>query len=224
MVLKVATKRFRWHPGFRIVPTRYPSISIFDRVADAREFDALYALEEMTNDRFREEAGKIELVAPQDRVFGPGSGPIMAPFTHINPLGSRFSDGSYGVLYAARTRRTAIAETKYHHARFLAATSEGPMHLPMRVYGVDIDADLHDLRRHGDAAIFNPDSYAASQRLGRQLRDSGSAGVGFPSVRDPGGECVGIFKPRCVSACKELAQLLYIWSGSGFSDVYERSG
>jgi hypothetical protein len=223
VVLKVATKRFRWQPGFRIVPTRYPSISIFDRVADAREFDALYALEEMTNDRFREEAGKIELVAPKDRVFGPGSGPIMAPFTHINPLGSRFSDGSYGVLYAARMRRTAIVETKYHHARFLAATSEGPMHLPMRVYGVDVDAELHDLRRHGDAAIFNPDSYNASRWLGRRLRDQGSAGVAYPSVRDAGGECVGLFKPRGAKSCRELAQLLYVWNGSELSDVYERS-
>jgi RES domain-containing protein len=223
VVLKVPTKRFRWQPGFRIVPTRYPSISIFDRVADAREFDALYALEEMTNDRFREEAGKIDLVAPEDRVFGPGSGPVMAAFTHLNPLGSRFSDGSFGVLYAAQSRATAIVETKYHHSRFLRATAEGAMHLPMRVYGLDLDADLSDMHGYGDAAIFNPDSYAASQRLGRQLRDRGSAGVGYPSVRDPGGECVGIFKPRCVSWCRELAQLLYIWNGSEFSDVYERS-
>lgn len=223
MVLKVPTKRFTWRPGFRIVPTRYPSISVFDRVADAREFDALYALEELTNDRFRDEVGAIELVARDDRVFGPGSGPIMAPFTHINPLGSRFSDGSFGVLYAAKTRQTAIAETKYHHGRFLAATAEGPLHLPMRVYGVEVDAQLHDLRNYADRAVFNPDSYAASQWLGRQLREDGSAGIAFPSVRDAGGECVGIFKPRCVKKCNELAQLLYIWDGAAFADIYERS-
>lgn len=223
MVLKVPVARFAWKPGFRIVPTRYPSISIFDRIADASEFDALYALEEMTNDRFREEAGTIELVAPEDRVFGPGAGPIMAPFTHVNPLGSRFSDGSYGVLYAAKARATAIAETKHHHANFLRATAEPPLHLPMRVYGVDIDADLHDLRRYRDKAILDPDNYDAARHLGRQLREAGSSGVAFPSVRDPAGECVGVFKPRCVAACRELAQLLYIWDGATFADIYERS-
>ena len=31
----------------------------------------------------------------------------MAAFTHLNPEGSRFSDGSYGVYYAAHTLATA---------------------------------------------------------------------------------------------------------------------
>ena len=46
----------------------------------------------------------------------------MAAFTHLNPQGSRFSDGSYGVFYCARSRDTAIAETRYHSALFLEAT------------------------------------------------------------------------------------------------------
>jgi hypothetical protein len=221
--LKVATARFRWHPAYRIVPTRYPSIYIYDRVADAAEFDALYALEAMTNDRLREESGAIELVARDERVFGPGSGPIMAAFTHLNPLGSRFSDGGFGVFYAAKRRPTAIAETRHHHANFLRATSQGPMHLPMRLYGVEIDAKLHDLRGYHDREVFNPDSYAASQWLGRDLRARGSLGVGYPSVREAGGECVGLFTPRCARNCRDLAQLLYAWDGNQFTDIYEKS-
>ena len=112
-----ALRRVRWQQACRIIPTRYPAISLFDRVADAADFDALYALEAMTNERLRDELGEIERVAPEDRVFGPGSGPIMAAFTHVNTLGSRFSDGGYGVFYAARERATAVAETRYHHAR-----------------------------------------------------------------------------------------------------------
>ncbi|MDF2974655.1 MAG: uncharacterized protein K0R61_5105 [Microvirga sp.] len=42
----------------------------------------------------------------------------MAPFTHLNPKGSRFSDGSYGVYYAADRLSTAIAETAHHFASF----------------------------------------------------------------------------------------------------------
>jgi hypothetical protein len=223
MVLKIPVARVAWHPGFRIVPTRYPSVYLFDRVADPDDFEALYALEAMTNDRVRDETGEIEMVPKEDRVLGPGSGPIMAAFTHVNPMGSRFSDGSYGVFYAASNRSTAIAETRYHHARFLAATKEGPLHLPMRLYRVEIEAGLHDLRRYRDAAVFDPDSYAASQPLGAKLRRAGSMGVAFRSVRDAAGECVGLFKPRGASRCVHQAHLLYAWDGSAFSDVYEKA-
>jgi hypothetical protein len=131
-----AQRRVRWAQACRIVPTRYPSVYLFDRVAGAADFDALYALEAMTNERVRDELGQIERVPADQRLYGPGSGPIMAAFTHVNLAGSRFSDGRYGVFYAARDRATAVAETRHHHARFLAATATPPMHLPMRLYQI----------------------------------------------------------------------------------------
>ena len=220
----IAIRRVQWQAACRIVPTRHPSVYLYDRVADAADFDALYALEAMTNERLRDEAGAVHLVAAEDRIFGPGSGPIMAAFTHLNPLGSRFSDGRYGVFYAARDRVTAIAETAYHHARFLAATAEPPMHLPMRLYQVAIDARLHDLRPEGavPAAVFDTDRYGPSQALGAELNAAGSAGVVYPSVRRPGGQCVGLFKPRGATNCVHAAVLLYAWDGERFGDIYEK--
>jgi hypothetical protein len=215
--------RLRWAQACRIVPTRYPSVYLYDRVADAADFEALYALEAMTNDRLRDELGQIERVPAADRVFGPGSGPIMAAFTHVNPQGSRFSDGRFGVFYAARQRATATAETAYHHARFLAATAEGPMHLPMRLYHVAIDARVHDLRS-GFEAEHDRDDYGAARVLGASLRASGSGGVAYRSVRHPGGECVGLFRPRGASRCLHAAYLLYAWDGVRFTDIYERVG
>ncbi len=220
----IETRRLRWSAACRIVPTRYPSIYLFDRVADAEDFDALYALEAMTNPRVRDELGQIELVPRADRLFGTGSGPIMAAFTHLSPQGSRFSDGSYGVFYAGANREVAVAETRYHHARFLAATGEAPMHLPMRLYHVAVDARLHDLRPIGasDAAVHDPDSYVASRTLGKQLWAAGSAGVVYRSVRRPGGQCAGLFRPRGASACLHAAYLLYAWDGAAFTDIYEK--
>ena len=214
-------RRVRWERACRIVPTRHPSVYLFDRVADADDFDALYALEAMSNERVRDETGQIQRVPSADRVYGPGSGPIMAAFTHVNPLGSRFSDGTYGVFYAARDRATAIAETAYHHARFLAATAEPPMHLPMRLYQVGVDARLHDLR-HGFDAEHDPADYAAARSLGARLRSAGSAGVAYRSVRHAGGQCVGLFRPRGASGCVHAAILLYAWDGARFGDIYEK--
>jgi len=214
----------RWQQACRIVPTRYPAITLFDRVADAADFDALYALEAMSNERARDEVGQIERVPADQRLFGVGSGPIMAAFTHVNTLGSRFSDGRHGVFYAARERATAVAETRHHHARFLAATAQGPMHLPMRLYSVAVDARLHDLRpaAAADAAVFDADDYSAARALGHRLQAAGSAGVAYRSVRQPGGQCVGLFRPRGASVCVHAAYLLYAWDGTRFSDVYEK--
>jgi hypothetical protein len=221
----IPRRRVRWQQACRIVPTRYPAVNLFDRVADANDFDALYALEAMTNERLREELGHVERVPREERVFGTGSGPIMAAFTHVNVLGSRFSAGQFGVFYAARQRVTAVAETRYHQGRFLAATQEAAMHLPMRLYHVAIDAKLHDLRPQGavPAAIYGPHDYGAAQTLGARLRTSGSAGVAYRSVRHEGGQCVGLFKPKGASACLHAAFLLYAWDGQRFSDVYEKT-
>jgi hypothetical protein len=218
-------RRLRWQQACRIVPTRYPSVSLFDRVASAEDFDALYALEAMTNERARDDIGQIERVPRDQRLYGPGSGPIMAAFTHVNVLGSRFSSGAYGVFYAARERATAVAETRHHHGNFLAATSQGPMHLPMRLYHVAVDARLHDLRPAGavDAAVYDPVDYGAAQALGGRLHAAGSAGVAYRSVRHERGQCVGLFKPRGANACLHAAFLLYAWDGQRFADVYEKT-
>jgi hypothetical protein len=224
-VARPELRRVRWTQACRIVPTRYPAINLFDRVADEADFEALYALEAMTNERARDELGQVERVPRAQRLYGPGSGPIMAAFTHLNTAGSRFSDGSYGVFYAARERATAVAETRYHHGRFLAATNEPALHLPMRLYHVAIDARLHDLRPAGavEDAIHAPDSYSASQALGRRLHAAGSAGVAYRSVRQSRGQCVGLFQPRGASACLHAAYLLYAWDGRQFSDIYEKT-
>lgn len=220
-----ALRRVRWQQACRIVPTRYPAVTLFDRVADAADFDALYALEAMSNERIRDEIGQVGRVPREHRVYGPGSGPIMAAFTHVNLLGSRFADGSFGVFYAARERATAVAETRHHHARFLAATRQPAMHLPMRLYHVAIDARLHDLRAPGSvlAAVYDGDDYTAARALGARLRAAGSAGVVYRSVRHEGGECVGLFSPRGASGCLHAAYLLYAWDGDRFTDVYEKT-
>lgn len=221
--MTAAVRRIRWDPAFRIIPTRHPTIYLFDRVAEPDDFDVLYALEAMTNDRIRQETGQIDLVPHADRVFGPGSGPIMAAFTHLNPLGSRFSDGGFGVFYAAGDRATSIAETRHHQGRFLAATHEAAITLTMRLYTVHIDARLHDLRDrdHTDPAVLDPDSYVASQALGHRLRHEGSAGIVYPSVRQPGGQCVGLFRPRGARDCLQAANLLYVWDGLHFTGIFE---
>jgi hypothetical protein len=220
----IPTSAVRWLPCYRIIPSRFPPINLFERVTDPADLETVLDIESMTNDRLRNEVGSLNLVRPEDRISGPGTSPIMAAFTHLPPYGSRFTDGSFGVFYAGRTLETAIAETKYHREAFLRATSEPRIELDMRVYAVDLDAVLHDIRGMRDImlGIYDPSSYTASQALAIEIRNSGSSGFAYDSVRKPGGECVAIFKPRVLSNCRQERHLTYVWDGSSISTVYEK--
>jgi hypothetical protein len=213
----------RFVPCHRIVASRLPTIFLFERVADPADWDALYELESKTNPRIRNELGELSLVPVTDRVSGPNASIAMAPFTHLSPPGTRFTDGHFGAYYAAESVDTAIAETRFHREIFLRATAQPPIELEMRCYLADVICDLHDLRgrRMELPDIYDPSSYAASQKLGRNLRELGSNGIAFDSVRRTGGECVALFRPRLVQNVRQGVHLRYAWDGNAISDVYE---
>ncbi len=213
-------KRIRWTRAFRIVSSRFPPVGVFDRIADPVELDSLFALEAMTNPRMREQAGALSLVPENRRISGPGSTPVMAAFTHLNPEGSRFSDGSYGVFYAAHDTATAIEETVYHRERFLAATRHPPIDLQMRCYRTGVHARLHDLRDDFRKA-HDPGSYVASQALAEHLRAEGSNGIVYNSVRRKGGTCVAAFYPDVVDPCVQAGHYIYRWNGERIDSVLE---
>ena len=215
-----------WRTSFRLIPSRYPTVGLYDAITDPADLAVVFAIEAMTNPRIRDEIGQLQLVSPEDRVSGPGSTPVMAAFTHLNPEGSRFSNGSYGVYYAAQTLETAVAEVSHHRAVFLARTAEPAIDVDMRVITAGVDASLHDLRsiRKHAAAWFDPDRYDAPQALGQQLREAGSWGVHFPSVRDKGGECVGLFRPKALHHAKQGAHIALHWDGQRITHWYEKRG
>ena len=67
-----------WLPCWRIVPSRFPPIQLFERVTDPADLEAIIELESLTNDRLRDQVGDIRLVPEQDRISGPGTSTIMA--------------------------------------------------------------------------------------------------------------------------------------------------
>jgi hypothetical protein len=224
MGVRIAKRHIVWRPCWRIVPSRFPPIDLFERIADPADWEALIALESLTNDRIRDEVGEIALVPVSERVSGPGSSVIMAAFTHPNPDGSRFGDGSYGVFYAGADLATAIAETRHHRMRFMRATRQPRMELDMRVYAVELDGELHDITGKWAALplVYHPDDYAAGQALAARLRNEGSSGIVYDSVRHSDGRCVAVFRPRCLSNPRQERHLCYVWDGAAITMVYEK--
>lgn len=217
-----------WRTSHRLIPSRYPTVGLFDAIADPADLEVVFAIEALTNPRIRDELGELPLVAPDERVSGPGSTPVMAAFTHLNPDGSRFSDGGYGVYYAAQSFETAVAEVSHHRAVFLARTAEPAIDVDMRLITATVDAPLHDLADAGSPAerqaVFDPHRYDAAQALGRRLRAAASWGVLYPSVRHAGGWCVGIFRPRALHGAKPGAHIALHWDGRRITHWFEKRG
>lgn len=212
----MATVRIDWPRAHRIIATRHPPIDLFERATpDPAVWEALIALEELTNPRVRDAAGAIALVPPEDRIAGPGASWVMAAFTHLNPKGSRFSDGSYGVYYAADRLETAVAETAHHFEAFARDSADPPRTEAMRVLVGAIAADFVDAAAEPDSpALLAPDSYDRARAWSASQRAAGADGVAFPSVRDPGGACIGAFRPRVVGPPTPERVLHYRWNGS----------
>lgn len=209
--------RVEWPRAVRIIRSLFPPIDLFEDIADPADWPLLISAEQKTNPRIMETIGNLDLVPAERRVSGQGASFLMAPLTHVSPdRPSRFSDGAYGVLYAGKEFETALFETMHHHARFMARTNEEKgWTSQFREIVLDVEGTLHDLRAGTpDVQVaLAPDDYSASQALAATLRQGGSDGLVYPSVRFAGGECVGLFYPDLAANAVQGRHLDYHWNG-----------
>ncbi|MGI9389937.1 MAG: RES family NAD+ phosphorylase [Boseongicola sp.] len=204
-----------WNGAARIVRSHYPPIDLFEDIADPEDWGLLISAEMKTNPRLMATIGNLDMVPPARRVSGPGASFLMAPFTHVSPdRTSRFSDGSFGLLYIARAFETAVAETIYHHGLFMAATDQPPGWTShFREIVLDVAADCHDVRGADFEPFMNPSNYSEPQILSAQLRGNGSEGIVYASVRAEG-DCVALFYPDTASNVRQGRHLDYHWDGA----------
>jgi len=214
-----------WERATRIIRSRYPPVDLFEDIADPADWELIAAAEAKANPRLSEAMGRLDLVPPHRRVAGPGASAVMAPFTHISPdRPTRFSAGHYGVYYCGDRYEVALFETIHHHERFMRATSQAPgWTSEFRELVGRLDARLHDLRTDPGAwaAELDPARYLAGQALGGALREAGSDGIVYPSVRYPSGDCAGVFWPDVVAIPVQGRHLAYHWDGTRVDRVRE---
>ena len=203
--------------AYRLVNSKFPPIALFDDVADAEDFEALYQIQALSNPRLQNEIGRLELI-PRDQIpFGiPGCSYATAPFTHVNPAGSRFSNGTFGVLYLADRMDTAIAEVRHHQERYWSNVPE--LNYERFVFrGLTAsfsDSGMRDVTALPlSDAIYAPDDYAHSNQLGSELKREGCMGLRYHSVRSTGNICWALMTPRPVTSIIQSAHYEMIWSG-----------
>ena len=195
--------------------------SVLSSISDNESMLAdLAELDGATNDRLLGEEGLLPGISVHELVYGVRYASIVnAAFTHKNPAGSRFNDGTRGAWYAGAERATSIAEVAYHRSRQLANIDwKEEERSTYDDYLADFTTEFHDLRgadREGTSRKFKkflkpepvPACYAESQQLARKLLASRSNGLIYPSVRNPGGTCIACFRPPLVYHVRRDARI-----------------
>lgn len=175
-----------------------------DTIADVRELEAIY--------------GRTRVIG-RDAI----SSYIEAPFTR--PVASRFSDGSYGVLYASDSEVTSAKETA-HHLTVTYRDGKAPLLETIRVaLTLSVECPGVELRRkHArrlPKGLYDSVDYTVGQRLGAKIREK-AAGVHFDSVRNtPSGHCVGVFNKKGVRSAREIGTTALVWDGQRFSEQHK---
>jgi hypothetical protein len=207
----------------RLIPNKYfeEGESVLSRLGlPPAQMEYLFQLDDATNTRLAGEANLLPGITVHELVFGvPHYHIINAAFTHARPGGSRFSGDDRGAWYAGFSLKTAQAEVAFHYGEGLREVNwREEETVAYREYLADFRAEFHDLRpedQRGNTAnkkYLEPDSYRASQQLGRRLLDQGSAGVVYPSVRHAGGTCIACFRPALVGNVREGALVTFRFS------------
>lgn len=218
------SRRVKWKATYRLIPTKYPPIDLFERVAPPEDWPLLMQLEGMTNPRLREEVGNVSIVPEHKRVSGPGASIVMAPFTHCSPSrASRFTDGSFGVYYAGHSFNTALIEVSFHMARFHASTNDPALKETYRAYKGSINKEMHDIRggSYGNMLSADVGSYGTPQAFAKVLRNADSNGIVYPSVRHGGGQCIAAFWPNVVSIPTPERHIEMRWDGVAHVSWFE---
>jgi len=209
---------------YRLIPSKYPPIGLYDDVASADELEAIYFLEGLTNPRLLEQAGDLTQVPKEDWLVGVAHGSyVMAAFTHLNAEGARFTTGDFGGYYCAPLLDTAIKETIYHQERLMSYTNEPAQRLQMRSLFARFSAELVNIcgDAHLPTNLYHPTDYSHSQAFASQQREEGADGILYRSVRHAGQDCYVIFRPRLFSEVCQAKHFEYCWNGTSITNVIE---
>jgi hypothetical protein len=214
----------------RLIPAQFADggVSVLARLSDdAETLDGIFELDNATNDRLLSESRLAPGIDERELVFGiPSYRIINAAFCHPAPGGSRFNSADRGAWYASFELKTSEAEVAYHRRLWLQETAWEEEDVSDYLdYLADFRADFHDLRATPEHAnCLSPTSYAASQALGAELLELGSAGIVYPSVRRAGGTCIACFRPVLVTNVRKGEVFTFVFPDSHSAPKIRRAG
>lgn len=200
----------------RLIPSKYPTIDIYERFGspEMRAFAA--ELERVTNPRL---AAKSRMTGG-DISADSGSPHLQnwnhAPFAYPMPEGTYMLPGPYSVMELAGDERGALARAIVRREEFLARTDEPACGVDMRMITNRVCGTFVDLRGL-------PADLPVSERhkLGQRIYEDGGQGVVFGMKELPGHDFVSIFTLDALpDKGVQGAHYRFRWNGSQVHRIY----
>lgn len=220
------TAYLRWPRASRLLPARYRAADCFERILEPGDSTTIVLLSRLAALTGVAGTGDLDTLDPAKVLFGAGAGWINASF--LAPRPGRFSSFRQGAFSIADNLETCLSEVRHHLQKgFLREGITETMDLDYRALAVHFEGRVTDIRSRlgagGEwAACYDPDSWTAAQALGDRLRDAGSSGVVYASLRRMGGACVAVFDPNTLRACRHDTYLAFRWNGRAITQVFEK--
>lgn len=195
--------------GYRLIPSRFPTIDLYRRVAPPEAWDALFECESMTNPRLR--------VPTNDGAAGGGQNWNQAPFAYANPKGLTFvRPNDFGVeLYA--TPEGALCASIERRTAFLSECNNPPTEIIARMLLTEFTGEFLDVRGRG-AVEAGKDCYALSDRC---RGDETLAGIIFKSEMYPFCDAYAIFSQHALRRSTQERHFAYQWDGEKILSVQD---
>lgn len=212
--------------GFRLIPSKYPTINLFDDVANEDEFSALYELQALTNPRLANEVGDMSLLDQKEIPFHckRGRSYAIAAFTHINRDGSRFANGQHGMLYIADDEKTATREVQFHQAKYwrnVTGLKYDRIIFRTLKFTFDDSSCIDITDKPMSDSIYDPDNYLTAQKFGLEvyMNRAETTGIKYNSVRSENGVCWALSTPYVVQDVIQCSHTEMVWNGSDIKHV-----
>ena len=196
--------------GFRLIPSRFPPVSVYEGLVAPARLEALVEVENLTNPRLVSE----RRLATLPMMVAQGAARLqnwnLAPFAYPNPEGSTFFDATRPCLELSCDRQTALAVSIAKRERFLQRTAEPPIGLDMRMLKTPLAGRFLDLRHlppgSRDSVELEPDAEVD--------------GILFRPAERSSATCIAVLKGAVLGRSVQAAHYRYVWDGLRVSSVY----
>jgi hypothetical protein len=199
---------------YRLIPSRFPPISIYERVIANDRINDLVDVENLTNPRVRALAMRTSGLQSVDPSSPTLQNWNLAPFTYPNPEGSHFFRDGYSVLELTDCLQGALATSVRLRETFLRRTREAPIALEMRVLKTPVSGEFLDLR-----ALGNVHSKEDRWGIGDQVIGAGLDGVLFESPDRPSSTRIAVLKESKLGRSDQTKHFKFFWNGERITSV-----
>lgn len=206
--------RVNWNQtGHRLIPSRFPPVSIYEGLVANDRIDGLVEIENLTNPRLKA-IERLNQAADAAKVQNRLQNWNHAPFAYSNPEGSLFFGSDRPCLELAADKQTALAVSIARRHRFLSRTSEPAVGLDMRMLSTPVTAVLLDFRPYGAEM-----THIERRKLGDSVPEDVD-GIIFATPERHSADSVAILRGTALGRSVQAAHYRFVWNGKKIVSLY----